>query len=155
MRIHTGVKCIGVAESALRDCKTAEQTVHRVLQDCPLLDTPRRQASLQEVPTTAKIWGAAEDLRRTIQFLTALGLRVYARLDRTQKKKKFVLHRSCRLVIQRAKTLKTCLFCFVCVSEEPETRDMWWSEIRTEIRSHARSMNCHAVLGYIEQTTIW
>nr|KAG5702953.1 hypothetical protein BaRGS_034726 [Batillaria attramentaria] len=38
--------------------------------------------------------------------------------------------------------------------EEPETRDMWWGEIRTEIRSHARSMNCHAVLGYIEQTTI-
>ncbi|KAK7500427.1 hypothetical protein BaRGS_00008334 [Batillaria attramentaria] len=33
-------------------------------------------------------------------------------------------------------------------------RDMWWGEIRTEIRSHARSMNCHAVLGYIEQTTI-
>ncbi|KAL8559373.1 hypothetical protein ACOMHN_045093 [Nucella lapillus] len=38
--------------------------------------------------------------------------------------------------------------------EEPETRDMWWSEIRTEIRSHARSMNCHAVLGYVEQTSI-
>ncbi|PVD33850.1 hypothetical protein C0Q70_05111 [Pomacea canaliculata] len=38
--------------------------------------------------------------------------------------------------------------------EEPETRDMWWNEIRTEIRSHARSMNCHAVLGYTEQTAI-
>lgn len=32
---------------------------------------------------------------------------------------------------------------------------MWWNEIRTEIRSHARSMNCHAVLGYTEQTAIW
>ncbi|CAG2224987.1 C2 domain-containing protein 5 [Mytilus edulis] len=38
--------------------------------------------------------------------------------------------------------------------EEPETRDVWWLEIRTEIRSHMRAMGCHAVLGYTEQTSI-
>ncbi|XP_041367156.1 C2 domain-containing protein 5-like [Gigantopelta aegis] len=38
--------------------------------------------------------------------------------------------------------------------EEPETRDVWWSEIRMEIRSHARSMGCYAVLGYTEKTSI-
>ncbi|XP_076262270.1 C2 domain-containing protein 5 isoform X2 [Rhynchophorus ferrugineus] len=38
--------------------------------------------------------------------------------------------------------------------EEPESRDTWWSEIRMEIRSHARSLNCNAVLGYTESTSI-
>jgi len=43
---------------------------------------------------------------------------------------------------------------FVMLSDEPETRDMWWVELRTEIRSHMRAMGCHAVLGYSEQTSI-
>ncbi|KAK2175121.1 hypothetical protein NP493_746g01027 [Ridgeia piscesae] len=38
--------------------------------------------------------------------------------------------------------------------DEPETRDTWWMELRTEIRSHARAMGCHAVVGYRERTTI-
>ncbi|XP_056645086.1 C2 domain-containing protein 5 isoform X2 [Diorhabda sublineata] len=38
--------------------------------------------------------------------------------------------------------------------EEPESRDTWWSELRMEIRSHARSLNCNAVLGYSESTSI-
>ncbi|XP_063929582.1 C2 domain-containing protein 5 isoform X2 [Zophobas morio] len=38
--------------------------------------------------------------------------------------------------------------------EEPESRDTWWSEIRMEIRSHARALNCNAVLGYAETTSI-
>ena len=42
----------------------------------------------------------------------------------------------------------------VTLSDEPETRDMWWVELRTEIRSHMRAMGCHAVLGYSEQTSI-
>ncbi|KFB42167.1 AGAP001475-PA-like protein [Anopheles sinensis] len=37
---------------------------------------------------------------------------------------------------------------------EPETRDSWWNEIRTEVRSHARSLGCNVILGYVEQTTI-
>ncbi|XP_070556208.1 C2 domain-containing protein 5-like isoform X2 [Ptychodera flava] len=40
------------------------------------------------------------------------------------------------------------------LSDEPETRDAWWTEIRTEIRSHANAMGCHAVVGYRETTSI-
>jgi len=38
--------------------------------------------------------------------------------------------------------------------DEPETRDVWWAELRTEIRSHMRAMGCHSVLGYSEQSSI-
>ncbi|CAG7826260.1 unnamed protein product [Allacma fusca] len=38
--------------------------------------------------------------------------------------------------------------------DEPESRDSWWTEIRMEIRSHARSIGCNIVLGYEEQTTM-
>ena len=39
-------------------------------------------------------------------------------------------------------------------SEEPETRDNWWTEIRMEVRSHARSLGCTVILGYEEHTSI-
>uniref|UniRef100_UPI00358E4398 C2 domain-containing protein 5 isoform X2 n=1 Tax=Myxine glutinosa TaxID=7769 RepID=UPI00358E4398 len=38
--------------------------------------------------------------------------------------------------------------------DEPETRDAWWAELRQEIRSHARALGCHAVIGYSEHTSI-
>ncbi|XP_044741540.1 C2 domain-containing protein 5 isoform X2 [Chrysoperla carnea] len=38
--------------------------------------------------------------------------------------------------------------------EEPETRDAWWTELRMEIRSHARALACNVVLGYTEQASI-
>ncbi|XP_065055767.1 C2 domain-containing protein 5-like isoform X2 [Rhopilema esculentum] len=38
--------------------------------------------------------------------------------------------------------------------DDPETREAWWNEIRTEIRSHAKALACHAVIGYTEYTTI-
>ncbi|XP_046863179.1 C2 domain-containing protein 5-like [Xenia sp. Carnegie-2017] len=38
--------------------------------------------------------------------------------------------------------------------DEPETRDSWWREIRTEIRSHANSLGCNAVIGYSESSSI-
>nr|CAD7259953.1 unnamed protein product [Timema shepardi] len=38
--------------------------------------------------------------------------------------------------------------------EEPETRDAWWTEIRMEVRSHARALGCNVVLGYSEHTSI-
>ncbi|XP_069618891.1 C2 domain-containing protein 5 isoform X1 [Ranitomeya imitator] len=39
--------------------------------------------------------------------------------------------------------------------DEPETRDAWWAEIRQEIKSHAKALGCHAVVGYSECTSIW
>ncbi|XP_014900245.1 C2 domain-containing protein 5 isoform X14 [Poecilia latipinna] len=38
--------------------------------------------------------------------------------------------------------------------DEPETRDAWWEEIRQEIKSHAKALGCHAVVGYSENTSI-
>ena len=39
-------------------------------------------------------------------------------------------------------------------SDEPKTRDLWWTEIRTEMRSHMRALDCNCVVGYSERTTI-
>ena len=39
-------------------------------------------------------------------------------------------------------------------SEEPRVRDSWWSEIRMEMRSHTRALNCNVVIGYSEHTCI-
>ncbi|XP_064372090.1 C2 domain-containing protein 5 isoform X5 [Dromaius novaehollandiae] len=39
-------------------------------------------------------------------------------------------------------------------SDEPETRDAWWAEIRQEIKSHAKALGCQAVVGYSESTSI-
>eukprot|EP00118_Oscarella_pearsei_P012481 m.92430 g.92430 ORF g.92430 m.92430 type:complete len:987 (+) comp36731_c0_seq28:28-2988(+) len=38
--------------------------------------------------------------------------------------------------------------------DEPETRDAWWTEIRSEIRSHGKAMGCNAIVGYSESTSI-
>lgn len=38
--------------------------------------------------------------------------------------------------------------------EEPESRDAWWTEIRMEVRSHARALACNVVIGYREETSI-
>ncbi|XP_063933676.1 C2 domain-containing protein 5-like isoform X3 [Zophobas morio] len=38
--------------------------------------------------------------------------------------------------------------------DEPETRDAWWHEIRSEIDSHAKVLGCSVVIGYTETTTI-
>ncbi|XP_035859630.1 C2 domain-containing protein 5 isoform X20 [Sander lucioperca] len=38
--------------------------------------------------------------------------------------------------------------------DEPETRDAWWEEIRQEIKSHAKALGCHGVVGYSESTSI-
>ncbi|XP_063052551.1 C2 domain-containing protein 5 isoform X2 [Engraulis encrasicolus] len=38
--------------------------------------------------------------------------------------------------------------------DEPETRDAWWEELRQEIKSHAKALGCHAVIGYSESTSI-
>ncbi|XP_053107492.1 C2 domain-containing protein 5 isoform X13 [Hemicordylus capensis] len=39
-------------------------------------------------------------------------------------------------------------------TDDPETRDAWWAEIRQEIKSHAKALGCHAVVGYSESTSI-
>ena len=57
------------------DFKEAEQTVHHILQDRPIWRKQRHQLWPQDESTTNKLWGTAEDLRRTTQFLATCGLR--------------------------------------------------------------------------------
>ncbi|KAI9145612.1 hypothetical protein BKA69DRAFT_1048633 [Paraphysoderma sedebokerense] len=38
--------------------------------------------------------------------------------------------------------------------DDVEVRDQWWQEIRDEIKSHAKALNCQYVVGYTESTTI-
>ncbi|KAG8138428.1 hypothetical protein E2320_004328, partial [Naja naja] len=44
--------------------------------------------------------------------------------------------------------------CALYLSDDPETRDAWWAEVRQEIKSHAKALGCHAVVGYSESTSI-
>ena len=67
---------IGIMDSALCYCKEAEQTVHHILQDCPIWQKQRHQLRPQDESTTNKLWGTAEDLRRTTQFQATCGLKV-------------------------------------------------------------------------------
>ena len=59
LRAH--LKRLGVVASALCDCGS-EQTVQHILQDCPLLDTQRKQCWAQGVHTSTKLWGTMGDL---------------------------------------------------------------------------------------------
>ena len=50
---------------------------------------------------------------------------------------------------------------FVCAAsiklldnDDREIRDSWWNEVRDEIKSHARTVNCSHVIGYTETTSI-
>ena len=71
---------IGIIDSALCDCKNAEQTVHHILQYRSIWRQQRRQLWPQDELTTYKLRGTTEDLRRTTHFLSTCGLWVYARL---------------------------------------------------------------------------
>ncbi|KAF4532893.1 hypothetical protein B566_EDAN001497 [Ephemera danica] len=39
-------------------------------------------------------------------------------------------------------------------TEDHESRDAWWNELRMEVRSHARALACNVVLGYREHSSI-
>ena len=69
-------EAIGIMDSALCDCTEAEQTVYHILEDCSIWRHQTHQLWPQEESTTNKLWGTAEDLRRTTLFLATCGLRV-------------------------------------------------------------------------------
>ena len=74
LRAH--LKRTGIMDSALCDCKEAEQTVHHILQDCSIWRKQRHQLWPQDESTTNKLWGTEEVLRLITQFLVTCGLRV-------------------------------------------------------------------------------
>jgi len=38
--------------------------------------------------------------------------------------------------------------------DDDDTRDNWWTEIRREIRSHAKALGCNLIVGYAEDTVV-
>ncbi|XP_055541044.1 C2 domain-containing protein 5 isoform X2 [Wyeomyia smithii] len=79
----------------------------------------------------------------------AIDLLEYPFLTITKVPPGFVLHIGATVSARSVKLLAR-----VPNLDDPETRDMWWNELRMEIRSHARAIGCNMVLGYMESTTI-
>lgn len=79
----------------------------------------------------------------------AIDLLEYPFLTITKVPPGFVLHIGAAVSARSVKLLAR-----VPNPDDPETRDMWWNELRMEIRSHARAIGCNMVLGYMESTTI-
>uniref|UniRef100_W8BDG6 Uncharacterized protein KIAA0528 n=1 Tax=Ceratitis capitata TaxID=7213 RepID=W8BDG6_CERCA len=77
------------------------------------------------------------------------GLLEYPFLTMTKYPQGFILHLGATVAARSVKLLER-----VPNPDEPEVRDSWWTELRMEIRSHARSLGCNVVLGYSEATTI-
>lgn len=61
----------------------------------------------------------------------------------------FIIHLGSCVCARSVKLLER-----VANPDEPESRDNFWTELRMEIRSHARALGCNVVLGYSESTTI-
>ena len=74
LRAH--LKRMAMIDSALCDCKDAEQTVHHILQDCSIWRKQIHQLWSQDESITNKLWGTTEDLCCTTQFLATCGLMV-------------------------------------------------------------------------------
>ena len=70
------LKQTGIMNSALCNCKEAEQTVHHILRDCSIWRRQRHHLWPQDESTTNKLWGTVEDLHCTTQFLATCGQRV-------------------------------------------------------------------------------
>ncbi|XP_034664373.1 C2 domain-containing protein 5 isoform X1 [Drosophila subobscura] len=79
----------------------------------------------------------------------SLDMLEYPFLTMTKYPTGFILHLGATVAASSVKLLER-----VPNPDEPEVRDSWWTELRMEIRSHARSLGCNVVLGYAEATTI-
>ncbi|XP_022211757.2 C2 domain-containing protein 5 isoform X2 [Drosophila obscura] len=79
----------------------------------------------------------------------SLDMLEYPFLTMTKYPTGFILHLGATVAASSVKLLER-----VPNPDEPEVRDSWWTELRMEIRSHARSLGCNVVLGYAETTTI-
>ena len=58
-----------ISETAQCECGSDEQTPEHILQFCPHYEEARQEAWPQDTPLyTPKLWGNAEDLRRTAKL---------------------------------------------------------------------------------------
>ena len=66
----------------------------------------------------------------------------------------FTLEYFPRLVVRKIGGLVSAHAVKLLDNSDREVRDAWWTEVREEIRSHARLLGCHHVIGYQETAHI-
>ncbi len=82
-RLRTGhcglrkhLKRMGLEDTAKCECGAEEQTPEHILQYCPHQETIRQNFWPSETSLGSKLWGPADELKRTAEFLEATGLRI-------------------------------------------------------------------------------
>ena len=82
-RLRTGhcglrkhLKRLGIRETASCECGNEEQTPEHILMSCPLLEMARRKTWTTETTLQTKLWGSADDLKRTAGFVAASTLQI-------------------------------------------------------------------------------
>ncbi|KAL1492735.1 hypothetical protein ABEB36_010944 [Hypothenemus hampei] len=126
--------------------------LHRRSSDSDLSVTPKGNSltgSDKSVGHSAGYFMKSNYFRRGQLNQEPFDLLEYPFLTMTKFPPKFVIQIGGSIASRSVKLLERILNV-----DEPDSRDIWWSELRMEIRSHARSMNCNAVIGYTELTTI-
>ncbi|XP_021704770.1 C2 domain-containing protein 5 [Aedes aegypti] len=128
----------------------SSSAIHRRSSDSDLSITPKGN-SLTSSDRYFGIGSRGQPTSILIKPLNqdALELLEYPFLTITKVPPGFVLHLGATVSARSVKLLAR-----VPNPDDPETRDMWWNELRMEIRSHARAIGCNMVLGYTETTTI-
>lgn len=126
--------------------------LHRRSSDSDLSITPKGNSltgSDRSVGNAAIYFMRNNFMKRGLLYQENFDMLEYPFLTMTKFPPKFIVQIGGSISARSVKLLERILN-----PEEPESRDIWWSELRMEIRSHARSLNCNAVLGYTESTSI-
>ena len=82
-RLRTGhcglnkhLKRLGVKDTAHCDCGSEEQTPEHILQTCPHWETARLKYWPEDTELATKLWGSADELQQTVDFLATTELRI-------------------------------------------------------------------------------
>ena len=69
-------KRMGLVDTASCQCGIEEQTPQHILQCCTHLEELRQKVWSTNTPIHCKLWGAADELRKTVQFINTSGHRI-------------------------------------------------------------------------------
>ncbi|XP_037041487.1 C2 domain-containing protein 5 isoform X2 [Bradysia coprophila] len=124
---------------------TSKEPIFRRSSDSDLSVTPKGNS----LSTTTERPERVETILKTPFHHDNLDMLEYPFLTMSTYPQGFILHLGATVCSRSVKLLER-----VPNPDEPETRDSWWKELRMEVRSHARALNCNVILGYTEVTTI-
>ena len=74
--LNKHMKRMGLVDTASCPCGTEEQTPQRILQGCTHLEELRRKKWSAITPIDHKLWGTADELRKTVQLINTSGQRI-------------------------------------------------------------------------------